>query len=45
MATNLLDLMIIAIRFYMENENAEFHEDIHNSALINFSHPFFTILH
>lgn len=45
MATNLLDLMIMAIKFYMDNENAKFHKDIHNSALINFSHPLFTILH
>jgi hypothetical protein len=44
MATNLLDSMIMAIRFYMENESAKFHKDIYNSAFIKFSHPLFTIL-
>jgi hypothetical protein len=45
MGTNLLDLMILAIRFYMENESVKFHKDIHNSAFIKFPHPLFTILH
>jgi len=35
MDTNLLDLMIMVIRFYMENESAKFHKDIHNSAFIH----------